>query len=209
MHLQPGITVLFIKLWCDNLQQFSMCESKTWDALQAIKFYKSASIYKLYCCISFNLAPIVTTSLPQFQFWQAPDLNVTSKYFQQIGVKFVLEACKLSTVNWIISITYIRHVNTIGKPLEIFFFFFEFLIYFLLYIYFEFSDGFGTLPKFVLPALHFGYFECCVTYWMKYYSTREHILQKNSFSFLFAYLSFHTITAFFQSGSWMHKLLNN
>ena len=101
-----------------------MCESRTCDALQASKFYKSASIYKSYYSISFNSAPSVSHyQLAEIWFWQAPDLNVASKYIWQVGVKFVLEACKLSIVHWIISITYIMHVNTIGEPLKSFLYF--------------------------------------------------------------------------------------
>ena len=72
-----------------------------------------------------------------------------------VALNFALEACRLPIVNLIISVTYIMHVNAIGEPLE---FFFVFLIHF-----FEFSDGFSTLPKFALSALHFGDFERCVT----------------------------------------------
>ena len=92
-------------------------------------------------------------SLQKFWFQQAPDLNMTSKYFQQIRVKFVLEAWNLSFETWMnILSAYAckNHRQASG-------FLFTFLIHF-----FEFSDGFGTLPKFVLPVLHFGKFECCV-----------------------------------------------
>ena len=46
------------------------------------------------------------------------------------------------------------HINAMGKPLE----FFLFLIHF-----FKISDDFSILPKFVLPVLHFGDLECCMT----------------------------------------------
>jgi len=52
-----------------------------------------SSIHQEYCSIAFNLAPSMTvTSLLKVLFLQASDLAMTSKYFQQVGVKFVLEA---------------------------------------------------------------------------------------------------------------------
>ena len=63
------------------------------------------------------------TSLPKFRFRQTPDLNVTSKYFRQVGCKFCVGSLKLSIVNWIISITYIMYVNAIGEPLDFFLYF--------------------------------------------------------------------------------------
>ena len=83
---------------------------------------------------------------PQIWMWH-PNI------FGRQGVNFVWEACKLSIVNWAIFITYIMYVNAMGEPLESF----VFVIYFI-----EFSDDFGTLPKFALPALHFSNSECCI-----------------------------------------------
>ena len=94
------------------------------------------------------------TSLLKFWFWQAPDLNVTSKRIWQVGVNFCgrslhIVHCKLN---------YIYYLHNACKHNKwAFGIFFVFLIYF-----FEFSDGFSTLPKFALPALHFGDFEPCM-----------------------------------------------
>ena len=35
------------------------------------------------------------TSLPKFRFRQAPDVNVTSKYFRQVGCKFCVRSLKI------------------------------------------------------------------------------------------------------------------
>ena len=63
---------------------------------------------------------------------------------------------------------------------------------------------FQHLTKICITCITFWWFwalhDVSLPNWMKYYSTREPILQKISCSFLFA-LPFHTITAFFQSGS--------
>ena len=101
-----------------------MCGSRTWDALQAIKFYKSASIYKSYCSISFNLAPSVTHhQLAEILVFAGPRFECYIQIYLAGRVNFVLEAHKLSILNWIISITYILHVNTIGEPPESFLYF--------------------------------------------------------------------------------------
>ena len=95
------------------------------------------------------------TSLPKFRFRQAPDLNVTSKYFRQVGCKFCVRSLKIvhSQLNYIYYLHNVckRDRRTSGIS-------FVFLIYFI-----EFSDDFGTWLKFALPALHFGNFEGCVT----------------------------------------------
>ena len=166
-----------------------MCESRTWDALQAIKFYMSASIYKSYYSIPFNSAVWHITSLLKFWFWQAPDLNMILKYIWEVGVNFALGACKLSIVNWIIFIAYIMHVNMIGEPLESFLFFFD--------PFFRIFRWFQHLTKICITCITFWWLwalhDVSLPNWMKYYSTREPILQKKSCSFLFAWLPFHKI----------------
>ena len=132
-----------------------MCESRTWDDLQAIKFCKSASIYKFYCSISFNLAPSVTQyQLAEILILAGPRFECDIQIYLAGRVKFCARSlqivhCKLN---------YIYYLHNACKPNKwASGIFFVFLIHF-----FEFSDGFSTLPKFALPALHFGDFEPCM-----------------------------------------------
>ena len=75
-----------------------MCESR--DALQAIKFYKSTSIYKSCCSISFNLAPSETHyQLAEILILQGPKFECDIQIYLAGRGNFVLEVCKLSIVN--------------------------------------------------------------------------------------------------------------
>ena len=95
------------------------------------------------------------TSLPKFWFRQAPDLNVTSKYFRQVGCNFCVRSLKIVHCQ----LNYIYYLHNVCKcDWRASGIFFIFLIYLI-----EFSGDFGTWLKFALPALHFGNFEGCVT----------------------------------------------
>ena len=95
------------------------------------------------------------TSLPKFWFRQVPDLNVTSKYFRQVGCKFCVRSLKIVHCQ----LNYIYYLHNVCKHDRwASGFFFVFLIHFT-----EFSDDFSTWLKFALPVLHFGKFEGCMT----------------------------------------------
>ena len=70
-----------------------------------------------YCTISSNLAPSMTCyQLAKISISAGPRFKHDIQIFLAgEGVNFVQEACKLSIVNWSISITYIMYVNAIGE----------------------------------------------------------------------------------------------
>ena len=75
----------------------------------------------VYCTISFNSAPSVTRyQLAEILILAGPDLNVTSKYFQQVGCNFCVRSLKIVHCQ-LIYIYYLHNVvNAIGEPLEFF-----------------------------------------------------------------------------------------
>ena len=123
------------------------------------------------------------TSLPKFWFRQTPDLNVTSKYFRQVGCKFCVGSLKI--VHCQLNYIYYLH-NACKHNWLVSGIFFLFLIHF----FFEFSDGFGTLPRFALPALHFSKFEHCVICdcQIEWYTA---VLKKISWKKIHFYFSLH------------------
>ena len=180
-----------------------MCERRTWDALHAINFHESASIYKSYCSISFNSAPSMTHyQLAKISISAGPGFECDIQIF--LAGRGKICARSLQIVHC--QLNYIYYLHNACKcdrwASGIFSSYF-------LYILWNFQ---------MVPALYQN-FVACVTFqqywalhvvllpnWMKYYSTREYILQKISFSFFFAWSPFHTVTAFIQSGSWFSWL---
>ena len=132
-----------------------MCESRTWDALQAIKFYMSASIYKPYYSMSFNSAPSVTHyQLAEILILADPRFEHDIQTYLADRGKFCTRS--LQIVHCKLNYIYCLH-NACKHDRWASGIFFVFFIHFL-----KISDGFSTLPKFALPALHFGDFEPCM-----------------------------------------------
>ena len=181
-----------------------MCESRTWDAPQTIKLYKSASIYKFYYSILFNLAPSVTHyQLAEILILAGPRFECDIQIYLAGRGKFC--ARSLQIVHCILN--YIYYLHNACKPNKwasgIFFVFFDPI--------FRIFRWFQHFTKICITCITFWWFwalhDVSLPNWMKYYSTREPILQKKmSCSLLFAWLPFYTITTFFQSGSWFSWL---
>ena len=133
-----------------------MCESRAWDVLQAIKFCTLVSIYKSYHSISFNSAPNMTHyKLAEISILAGPRFECDIQIFlagrgEICARSLQIVHCKLNYIY------YLYNACKCNSWAPIMFF------VFLILFFFEFSDGFGTLPKFALSALHFSKFEHCV-----------------------------------------------
>ena len=109
-----------------------------------------------YCSISFNSAPSVTRyQLAEILISAGPRFERDIQIFSAGRGKFCARSlqivhCKLNYIYYLYNACK-RNRGASGN-------FFVFLIHF-----FEPSDGFGILPKFALPALHFSNFEHCMT----------------------------------------------
>ena len=132
-----------------------MCESRAWDVLQAIKFCKLVSIYKSYCSISFNSAPNMTHyKLAEISILAGPRFECDIQIFlagrgEICARSLQLVHCKLNYIYYLHNACKCNRW-ALSCSLHFWSFFFEIL------------DGFDTLPKFALPALHFSKFEHCV-----------------------------------------------
>ena len=67
------------------------------------------------------------TSLPKFWFWQAPDLNVTARYFRQVGCKFCARSLQIvhCQLNYIY---YLHNVCKCNRWASEIFLYFEFIL---------------------------------------------------------------------------------